>query len=330
MSSYTKLAIACGGIFLSFSYFAVLQEDVYKKTYGKNNEKFEYTFLALIAERGINSLIALLGMLVLGGSGVKIPHKDIFNSGVTQMLAMAASNEALRFVSYPTQVLGKSCKMLPVMAGGILLGGKRYQVVQYVQVALITLGVALFNFGGKKKGAGNDSAFGLLLIGAALVLDAVTGGLQDKVKLVSKELNPGAENPKPTMHESMFYTNLSGCIVAVGLGAATGQLLPGLVFCQRNPEVLRAILIYSLASGVGQNFIYYTITEFNPLLLTTVTTTRKIFSTLYSVVRSGVALDLLQTAGCGLAIFGLLIDVFRGKQHEAPPKKDAAQSAKKQ
>ena len=31
-----------------------------------------------------------------------------------------------------------------------------------------------------------------------------------------------------------------------------------------------AIVIYSLASAVGQNFIYYTITQFNPLVLTTV------------------------------------------------------------
>ena len=31
---------------------------------------------------------------------------DIFNSGVSQMFAMAGSNEALRYVSYPTQVRG--------------------------------------------------------------------------------------------------------------------------------------------------------------------------------------------------------------------------------
>ena len=29
-------------------------------------------------------------------------------------------------------------------------------------------------------------------------------------------------------------------------------------------------MVYSLASAVGQNFIYYTITQFNPLILTTV------------------------------------------------------------
>jgi len=97
-----KLIFACAGIFLSFSYFAVLQEDVYKKEYG--GEKFAFTFFALLVERGINAAIALAGIAVFGGSGVKIPYMEIFNSGISQMLAMAASNEALRFVSYPTQV----------------------------------------------------------------------------------------------------------------------------------------------------------------------------------------------------------------------------------
>jgi UDP-galactose transporter B1 len=102
LADSAKLIFACAGIFFSFSYFAVLQEDVYKKDYG--GEKFAFTFFALLVERGINAAVALLGILVLGGSGVKIPYMQIFNSGVSQVLAMAASNEALRYVSYPTQV----------------------------------------------------------------------------------------------------------------------------------------------------------------------------------------------------------------------------------
>merc|ERR1719201_3260870 len=138
-----QLAIACGGIFFSFSYFAVLQEDVYKKPYG--GEYFKYTFLALIAERGVNALIGLIGVCALGSSGLTIPHRDIFVSGISQMLAMAGSNEALRYVSYPTQVLGKSCKMVPVMAGGLLIGGKSFSTFEYVQVLMITIGVCVFN-----------------------------------------------------------------------------------------------------------------------------------------------------------------------------------------
>ncbi|KAL1528415.1 hypothetical protein AB1Y20_009764 [Prymnesium parvum] len=96
-----RLLLGSAGIFLSFSVFAVLQEDVYKKSYG--GEFFASTFFALLIERGINALVAFVGVAALGKSGLRIPHVDIFKSGISQMLAMAASNEALRYVSYPTQ-----------------------------------------------------------------------------------------------------------------------------------------------------------------------------------------------------------------------------------
>ena len=86
-----SLLIAIGGVFGGFSYMAVKQEILYKTTFGgEGGEKFAFTFLALAAERGINALIALLGVMAFGGSGKKIPHMDIFNSGVSQMFAMAA------------------------------------------------------------------------------------------------------------------------------------------------------------------------------------------------------------------------------------------------
>lgn len=282
---------------------------------------FAYTFFALVIERGINAFVAFLGMLALGKSGLRIPHLEIFNSGVSQVAAMAASNEALRYVSYPTQVLGKSCKMVPVMAGGIVIGGKTYSLIEYAQVVMITAGVCVFNFGGKKKKTGQpDSPYGLALIGASLLMDAFTGGLQDKVKASTKKLNPTAAGPKrPSMHESMLYTNLSGCLVALLLAAISGHLGGGIKFCQAHPEAFAAILVYSLSSAVGQNFVYFTVTEFGPLVLTTVTTTRKIFSTLYSVFRSpSNSLNSMQWAGCSLVFTGLLGDIARKLSSKKP------------
>ena len=321
--SSVAMLIGSAGIFFSFSVFAVLQEDVYKKAY--NGEFFKSTFFCLVLERGINALVALLGVIGLGRSGLNIPHTDIFNSGVSQMLAMAASNEALRYVSYPTQVLGKSCKMVPVMAGGIVVGGKRYSTIEYVQVILITIGVCVFNFGGKSKKGGSDSPLGLALIGISLLMDAFTGGLQDKVKKRTKELNPTFPGPKrPSMHESMLWTNVSGFIVALLLAILTGHLSSGIKFCTANPACLMAIVTFSLASAMGQNFVYFTLTQFNPLVLTTVTTTRKIFSTLYSVFRSpSNSLNTMQWSGTMMVFAGLLGDVAR-KTMSSKPKLQAA------
>ena len=189
-----EIAIGAAGIFLSYSVLAVQQENVYKRAYG--GEYFKYTFVALVAERGVNALVGYAGMLALGRSGLTIPHRDIFASGISQMFAMAGSNEALRYVSYPTQVLGKSCKMVPVMAGGVLLGGKKFSALEYLQVALITAGVCIFNLFGKSKAGGADSSYGHALIGFSLLMDAVTGGLQDRVKVRTKELNAGAPSSK--------------------------------------------------------------------------------------------------------------------------------------
>ena len=82
-------------------------------------------------------------------------------------------------------------------------------------------------------------------------------------------------------------------------------------------------MVYSLASAVGQNFIYYTITQFNPLVLTTVTTTRKIFTTVYSVFRNpDNALTRMQWGGCALVFAGLVSEV--GQEYLCPKKKKAA------
>ena len=102
----------------------------------------------------------------------------------------------------------------------------------------------------------------------------------------------------------------------------------------RNPEVLNAIMVYSLASAVGQNFIYYTITNFNPLVLTTVTTTRKIFTTLYSVFRDpSNSLNTMQWSGCAAVFLGLALDIVRNYMKSsaagAAKKKDAPASPSK-
>merc|ERR1712106_602334 len=73
-----------------------------------------------------------------------------------------------------------------------------------------------------------------------------------------------------------------------------------------------AILLYSVSSAVGQNFVYFTVTEFGPLILTTVTTVRKIFSTLYSVFRTpSNTLSPMQWGGCSMVFAGLLGDIVR-------------------
>ena len=49
------------------------------------------------------------------------------------------------------QVLAKSCKMIPVMVVGTIVGGKRYSVVEYLCAGLIAGGISLFAAQGSGK-----------------------------------------------------------------------------------------------------------------------------------------------------------------------------------
>ena len=118
-----KLAFAVAGIFFAFGAFAVLQEDVYRTSYA--GERFSATFLVLIVERSVNTAVGALGALLLARPDGETRARTAFDprdrkkyarpggepsrraASVSQMFAMAFANEALRFVSFPTQVLGE-------------------------------------------------------------------------------------------------------------------------------------------------------------------------------------------------------------------------------
>ena len=136
-------------------------------------------------------------------------------------------------------------------------------------------------------------------------MDLVTAALQDRVKTATARLNPDRARPKTSMFESMLWTN-AGARARRPPAAGTGQLGTGLAFCARHVAAARNVAFYALASVIGQLFVYFTITEFDPLVLSTVTTTRKIFSTVYSAARSpAAAMTRAQWGGCA-AVFAAI------------------------
>ena len=67
-----------------------------------------------------------------------------------------------------------------------------------------------------------------------------------------------------------------------------------------------AIGKFAVCSAAGQGFIFFTISTFDSLVSTTVTTTRKIFSVLLSIFTKGHQLNSQGWLGIGLAFLGIL------------------------
>ena len=94
------------------------------------------------------------------------------------------------------------------------------------------------------------------------------------------------------------------------LGSAlvvTGEMFEFLNFVQRHPDILWQMSSLSVASALGQHFIFMCVTEFGPLPCSIITTTRKFFTVLGSVLFFGNALSNRQWVGAALVFSGMFL-----------------------
>jgi len=305
-----KLMIGAGGIYSAFLYYGSLQEDVFRYT-ASDGTQFKQAWLLQVLEAAANVIVGGIGMQVTGATK-GIPKKMFAVSGFTQVSAKAFTSLALaNGLSFPVATLAKSGKMVPVMIGSLLLGGASYTVREYLQVAAIIAGTAIVSMG-KKKGAGAPSStMGVMFILLSLVMDGVTGGVQKKLKAETKKVGI---SPKP--YDFMFWTNVFMCLTAVVISGALGEVTTGLSYITANPEIMNKIVKFALCSAAGQSFVFFTIANFDPLVCTTITTTRKIFSVLLSIFLKGHQLSGQGWGGIALACGGILAEM-EGKMNKS-------------
>lgn len=116
----------------------------------------------------------------------------------------------------------------------------------------------------------------------------------------------------------MLWMNAwSSLMLAVAL-AFTGELWRFTDFVGRYPYVISWIVQFAAMSAIGQLFIFLTISSFGPLVCSLITTTRKFFTVLASVLLFGNSLSNQQWFGTSLVFLGLGLDMFFGK---APPRR---------
>ena len=114
-------------------------------------EKFTCIQALVFFQCVVNFLYALLMSNTVLQQGEDTTRSSYYAiCSFTYLLAMVSSNKALSWVNYPTQVVGKSCKPIPVMILGVLVGHKSYLILKYLFILMIVMGLAMFMY--KDKG----------------------------------------------------------------------------------------------------------------------------------------------------------------------------------
>lgn len=302
-----KLLWGVGGIYIAFIYYGSLQEDVFIHTSSAGDgSKFKQAWFLQVLESLANVIFGFFGRQFIGGTA-EIPQKMFVISGVTQVCAKACTSLALaNGLSFPVATLAKSGKMAPVMIGSLILGGASYSIKEYLQVIAIIGGTALVSMDKPRHGGSSPSTLiGLLFISLSLLMDGITGGVQKRLKF-----EMARANKSPLSYDFMYFTNCYMMITATIFATVLGEFTSGLNYIAINPDILLLIVKFSICSAIGQSFIFYTISHFDPLVCSTATTTRKIFSVLLSIFLKGHTLSVQGWSGILLACSGIISEII--------------------
>lgn len=309
-----QLAFCVAGIYLFFLTWGVLQERIttleYVSAIDGSVGRFRFFLVLNLVQSTACVLVAWCVLRLerrgLGPRSWRI-LKQYAKVALSGSLGSPFGYESLRHINYPTMILGKSCKLLPVMVMNFLVYRRKFDAYKYASVALITAGVTGFMYfepvrEGLKGGASN-SLYGLFLLLINLLIDGATNSWQDKIFI----------DHRVSGQQMMFFMHAFTVLFLLAwlvLNPFTHELSAALAFAHRFPAVLPDIALFGICGALGQVFVFYTLEHFGSLSLVTVTVTRKLFTILLSLLWFNHALRPIQWAFVGLVFVALLIETF--------------------
>ena len=216
---------------------------------------------------------------------------------ISNVYASTCQYEALKYVSFPVQMLGKSFKMMPVMVWGMAVGGKSYKLVDWCVAAAVTGGVTEFLMTGRSLRQAQPERASLVSACSVLFL-ALDGFTSTYQEVLFKEYNTSKYN-------QMIYVNLGSCLVSSITILVSGGFITAFAFVAAHPIFLMDATLLSASAVSGQWFIYSQVKEFGALVFAATMNVRQVLSILLSYVTYGHSITGLQVIGL-CAVFGAL------------------------
>ena len=153
---------------------------------------------------------------------------------------------------------------------------------------------------------------GLALVLVSLLFDGLTGARQDDWT---------NRSTAPNGLQLMFGMNVWASAQLIAALLVTGQLREPLALVLAHPLLLLDMAAFCVISALGQKFIFLTVSSFSALACSIITTTRKFFTILASVVYFQHPLSVGQWLSVALVFIalGACTPASTSPPHAAPP-----------
>ncbi|XP_025831969.1 adenosine 3'-phospho 5'-phosphosulfate transporter 1-like, partial [Agrilus planipennis] len=210
--------------------------------------------------------------------------------------------EALKYVSFPHQVLAKAAKTIPVMIMGKIVSKTTYEFYEYVTASILSLGMLFFmlNSGDENNGSRTTTFFGILLLCSYVIFDSFTSNWQG---VLFKQYGMSSL-------QMMCAINLFSCTFTAVSLLQQGSLISSFNFMTQFPKFCFDCVLLSVCSAGGQLFIFKTISTFGPLVFAIITTIRQGFSILLSCVIYHHKISLFGVFGIFLVFLSIFLRIY--------------------
>lgn len=292
-AGYGWLAFCVIGMVSSLTAYGIVLE--YVTTGGRKLHEISFVFVTT----SIYTITAYIARHVFNEKPTDISKYNMLVLSLTSIASTFTSVRSLRYVIYPVQVLFKSCKPVPVMLFGTILG-KKYPLRKYVNVMIITTGVALFMGGGSstRKGDSSDTTLiGAFMLSISLCFDGATGAYEDKLM--------GSDHVEP--FDLMYNIQLGKAIISFCTLIATNGIID---FIQTLSQGGISLVILGLTGAIGQVFVFVTISKFGALNCALIGLGRKMLSLLLSFIFYGHTMNAFQTVGLTLSLAAMIANFY--------------------
>jgi len=307
------------GLLGSYLSWGLIQERIMTTEY--TTGRFESSNFLVFCNRALALCAAATVIKLTEQPRLKAPFFEFSFTSLSNVLSSWCQLEALKYISFPTQVLAKSSKMIPVMLMGKVISKKTYPWYDYGVAVVIAAGVGLFMTAQKSGSSGGDetetTTDGIFLILSYLTFDSFTSQWQDRLFTAYKPLSS---------YQMMLGVNAFSGMFTLASILWSGELVSSLAFLGENPDAVWHIALFSLAGATGQMFIFFTIKTFGALVFTVVMTTRQLIAILLSIAIYGHTITQNGVVGAVLVFSAIGYRIYK-KYEEQRAKREAKRRA---
>ncbi|GAA57389.1 adenosine 3'-phospho 5'-phosphosulfate transporter 2 [Clonorchis sinensis] len=325
LSRNQQFSVSVLGIFVAYLFYGALQESIFRN----NDIQPHSTFLTLFQF----FIYAILSYSELWLQKISLKRYRVvidivpsrsFSRGLFRLYFLLAlltvgtiafSNASITYLNYPTQVIFKSCKMIPVLIGGVLLQrkffprpvnpysaflGKSYSALEVTAVLVMTVGLISFTLVDVSVQP-SFTFFGVVLVSLALCCDGALGNYQELVMRKMRCCNT----------ELLFYSYTIGFVVLLCGIIMSGQFLSSVRYFVEHPgKMFGHGVVFSICGYFGLHFVLCLVQSHGALTAVTVTTFRKAVTMILSFILFDKPFAMGYVWSALLVVFGLYLNLY--------------------